>query len=201
MAEQCARIQQEVRELLTRLRPPDAGGEGEAETVGRLHALLEGLVAAWSQAGDRGTRYALDFDRSGLADETPLPRALVLAVYRISQEALTNVARHAQATTAHVRLRVEPAGVPAGRATLHWCVEDDGRGLDHPGAWQRGNGLAGVKQRIWAAGGDLEWGARDAADIERRGLRLHARLPIDLPRAPGAGADALRRMRAMEDRR
>ena len=201
MAEQCARIQQEVRELLTRLRPPDAGGVGEAETVGRLHALLEGLVAAWSQAGDRGTRYALDFDRSGLADETPLPRALVLAVYRISQEALTNVARHAQATTAHVRLRVEPAGVPAGRATLHWCVEDDGRGLDHPGAWQRGNGLAGVKQRIWAAGGDLEWGARDAADIERRGLRLHARLPIDLPRAPGAGADALRRMRAMEDRR
>ena len=201
MAEQCARIQQEVRALLTRLRPPDPGGDGEGETVGRLRALLQGLVAAWAQAGDRSTRYALDFDPGGLADATPLPRALVLAVYRISQEALTNVARHAQAATARVRLRLEPGPATDAHATLHWCVEDDGRGLDHPGAWQRGNGLAGVKQRVWAAGGDLEWGARDPARADRPGLRLQARLPIDFPPTGEAGAGPLRRMRAVEDRR
>jgi two-component system sensor histidine kinase UhpB len=203
MGEQCARIQQEVRELLSRLRPPDASGEGEAETVGRLRALLEGLVAAWSQAGDRSTRYALDFETGTLADDTPLPRALVLAVYRISQEALTNVARHARAGSARLLVRIEPAGDgPAQRGgTLRWCVEDDGRGLDHPGAWQRGNGLAGVKQRVWAAGGDLEWGARDPLHADRPGLRLQARLPVDLPGAPQHGAGRLRSMPAVEDRR
>lgn len=187
MAEQCARIQQEVRELLTRLRPPgaiDAEGDGDAETVGRLQGLLEGLVTAWSQAGDRSTRYTLDFSSGGLPPDTPLPRSLVLAVYRISQEALTNVARHARARSARLRLRIEPAAGAAGagpQGMLHWSVEDDGQGLDHPGAWQRGNGLAGVKQRIWAAGGDLEWGVTNAADADAPGLRLQARLPLDVP--------------------
>lgn len=178
MSEQCARIQDEVRALLTRLRPL---GIGEAapdgsESVERLRTLLETLVQAWQHSPGQTTRYELAFELAGVDAADRLPRELVLTVYRISQEALTNVARHAQAEHARLRVRLErTAGAPQG--VLDWSVEDDGGGLDHAVAWQRGNGLAGVKDRIWSAGGDLEWQAA-AGDAARPGLRLHARLPF-----------------------
>jgi two-component system sensor histidine kinase UhpB len=60
---------------------------------------------------------------------------------------------------------------------LHWSVEDDGRGLDlAAGVWQRGNGLAGIKERVWAAGGDLECLPVQPRRRERPGLRLQALL-------------------------
>lgn len=177
MAEQCARIQQEVRSLLTRLRPLGLGDSAHAagdEPVLRLRALLGTLVQAWAQSPGQSTRYSLDFECELADEQLLLPRELVLTVYRISQEALTNVARHAQASRARLAVRVERDG---GRGLLHWRVEDDGLGLD-AGAWQRGNGLAGVKERIWAAGGDLEWHGADALRGARPGLRLEARLPF-----------------------
>ena len=175
MGAQCERLQQEVRALLTRLRPPGHAAvldEVGGETVERLRAMLETLVQAWAQSPGSRTRFALDFVHDGVDAAQRLPGELVLTVYRISQEALTNVARHAEAATARLGVRVE-AGPEGG--LLHWRVEDDGRGLDHPAAWRRGNGLAGVKERIWAAGGDLEWGLTDAT-AARTGLRLQARL-------------------------
>ena len=175
MGAQCERLQQEVRALLTRLRPPGhatALDEAGGETVERLQALLANLVQAWAHSPGSRTRFLLDFAHDGIDAAQRLPGELVLTVYRISQEALTNVARHAEAGAAGLTVRIE-AG--PGGGVLHWRVEDDGRGLDHPAAWRRGNGLAGVKERIWAAGGDLDWGPADAA-AARPGLRLQARL-------------------------
>ncbi|MGV8823769.1 sensor histidine kinase [Methylibium petroleiphilum] len=182
MSEHCSRIQSEVRALLTRLRPLGTAESAQAdggESVERLRALLETLVQAWVQSPGRSTRYTLAFDSAGLGDNDRLPRELVLTVYRISQEALTNVARHAQASEARLSVRItrEPG---AATALLDWAVEDDGCGLDDAGAWQRGNGLAGVKDRVWSAGGDLEWqpAPASAAGTGRPGLKLHARLPF-----------------------
>lgn len=183
MGAQCERVQHEVRALLTRLRPLDAldaahstQGHQGGESVARLQALLQTLVHAWTKSPGQATRYALVFDDDGIEADATLPRALVLAVYRISQEALTNVARHAHASEARLQVCVRRVG---DGGELQWTVQDDGRGLDDAAAWQRGNGLAGLKERIWAAGGDLEWGAADAwPERATPGLRLHARLPF-----------------------
>lgn len=173
MSEQCERIQQEVRALLSRLRPLGPGetaNEDTLESSARLHELLASLVNAWTQSPGHDTRYVLEFD----AADTALPRELVLAVYRISQEALTNVARHAGATQATLRVHLQP--LDAG-GMLHWSVEDDGRGFDvRSGVWQRGNGLSGMKERVWAAGGDLEVGPARPGRSQRPGLRLQALL-------------------------
>lgn len=194
MGEQCARIQQEVRSLLTRLRPlglgessPNEGGEPAL----RLHELLATLVQAWAQSPGQTTRYTLDFECAQASDggesELLLPRELLLTVYRISQEALTNVARHAGARTARLGVRIERDGE---RGLLQWSVDDDGCGLD-AGAWQRGNGLAGVKERVWAAGGDLEWRAVEPLSTVKPGLRLDARLPFEIGiRGAGFASDA-----------
>ena len=58
-----------------------------------------------SPAGARASHF--DFTTQGLADDTRLPLETMLTVYRISQEALTNVARHASAEDAWLRVRVE----------------------------------------------------------------------------------------------
>ncbi len=178
MGAQCERIQQELRALLTRLRPLGSAADGEDETVGRLRALLESLVAAWGQSPGQPTRFTLAFEPGALADEQALPRELVLTVYRISQEALTNVARHAQARRAVLRVRFDAEA-------LDWSVEDDGRGLPDAAASQRGNGLAGVKERVWAAGGDLRAEPVHPEGSPTPGLRLAARLP--LPQTEEAG--------------
>lgn len=163
MAQQCERIQGEIRSLLTRLRP--LGADGEHETAGALQGLLAGLVASWDATARGGTQVSLAFEAS--EPDQRVPRERALAVYRMSQEALTNVARHAQATRAWLRVRIEPD-------TIHWSCEDDGVGLLHAGALQQGNGLAGLKERVWSAGGDLQVGGGHGG----RGLHLQARLPL-----------------------
>jgi two-component system sensor histidine kinase UhpB len=184
MAQQCERVQAEVRSLLGRLRPLGTaiGVEGHAtaathESAERLRGLLASLVAAWEQSPGPATSFELRFDVEGLPWDVALPRELVLAVYRISQEALTNVARHAQAREAVLTVRLARAP-HVEAAVLDWRVEDDGVGLDHGAAWQRGNGLAGIKERIWAAGGDLT--IESVGEGTRKGLRLHASLPVAL---------------------
>lgn len=197
MSEQCRRVQEALRALLTRLRPlallgtdglstEDLAAEGGVplETAARLHELLESLVGAWTQSPGLQTHYVLEFDASRMAQGALLPRELLLTLYRISQEALTNVARHARAERAVLRLSlVSEAGHRTGgdsppsvlQGCVRWSVEDDGCGLE-TAAWQRGNGLAGVKERVWAAGGDLQWEPlRPGAATP--GLRLYAELP------------------------
>jgi two-component system sensor histidine kinase UhpB len=77
-----------------------------------------------------------------------------------------------------------------GQGLLDWSVEDDGIGLADTAAWQRGNGLAGVKERVWAAAGDLQCEAVGAAGDPRPGLRLRARLPWSVLASPAGPSDA-----------
>jgi len=96
----------------------------------------------------------------------PLPAGVDLAAFRIVQEALTNVARHAGPATATVQ-------VTYGQHDLTVQVDDDGRGVPEDAA-PGGSGILGMRERAAALGGQLEAGPRPG-----RGFRVLARLPLD----------------------
>jgi signal transduction histidine kinase len=99
-----------------------------------------------------------------------LPAGVDLSAYRIVQEALTNVVRHAHAEHAVVTLDYE-------RRALELEIVDDGSGLGGAqgnGGGSTGHGLVGMRERVALFGGELE-----AAPLGRgRGFRVHASLPV-----------------------
>lgn len=185
IAERCGAVQQDIRSLLTRLQP--LGPSSGAESAARMAELLAALMGGWSRSATQSctfelrmvTRYAdgraAPWPRSD--DDVALPRELVLAIYRISQEALTNVARHARATRAMLSLVLQREA-DSRACAIEWELRDDGIGLADPAqALQRGTGLASLKERAWAQGAELEFSAAwPAADPP--GLRLAARFVI-----------------------
>ncbi|PZG24032.1 sensor histidine kinase [Micromonospora craterilacus] len=108
-----------------------------------------------------------------LTETRPMPPEVDLAAYRILQEALTNVTRHAGATRAVIRVRPDLDDVLVE-------VEDDGTGAPGP----PGNGILGMGERARALGGSLTTGAGPDG-----GFRVCARLPLRLGPVP-AGASA-----------
>ena len=174
-----AEVQRDIRDLLVQLRPLGPLADGASATLSpqRLQELLEPLVRSWQQAphdGLEATAFSLAIDIDAAAPA--LPRDLVLALYRLSQEALTNAARHAHARRVALTLRIGPDEVL-------WSVQDDGRGLgDAAAAMQRGNGLGGMQERVWALGG--QWRIVEASP-PAPGLHLQARLPL----SPSGTAD------------
>ncbi|MGA0612049.1 sensor histidine kinase [Caldimonas sp. KR1-144] len=193
MSAQCRLIHDDIRALLARLRPLPLADDGRGEAPARLAELLESLSRSGSPAADRGLALDLAMQRRAADgsvlpwptenDEAAprLPRALVLALYRASQEALTNAARHAQARRVRLALTLEDA---AGAASprLRWSVRDDGIGLADISAMRQGTGLASLQERIWSLGGELRFGP----GLDGRGLGLEATLPL------AAGAEVAR---------
>jgi two-component system sensor histidine kinase UhpB len=190
MSVQYEALQREIRSLLTRLSLPAADG---AADLLRLQRLLEDLVQAWNTSPGQAVHFvlalqvraadgrALPWPAPEQAGAHTLPQELCLALYRISQEALTNVARHADASQATLQLTLRHGG---DGDSLQWQVSDDGAGLGSlQVALQRGNGLAGIRQRVWALGSDLECEAARAGTPDRAGvcLRAHFRMPAGEP--------------------
>ncbi len=143
----------DIRRLVYELRPP---------------ALDElGLVAALRE---RAAQYSATVDGQPLhitvdAPEhlPPLPAAVEVAAYRIVQEALMNVVRHARAHSCTVRLALSDG--------LHLEITDDGIGL--PLTYRAGVGLRSMRERA------LELGGRCAIDrLDDGGTRVHAWLPV-----------------------
>jgi signal transduction histidine kinase len=144
----------DLRATLSLLREPDDA----APTAPALD--LEGLPGLVDQARSAGLRAEVDVQVDGGA----VPSAIGGAAFRIVQEALTNVLRHADASTAHVRVR-------ADLDVLDIDITDDGR-ADTAGAGA-GLGLRGMAERASALGGRLNVGPRDDG-----GWRVHAVLPL-----------------------
>jgi two-component system sensor histidine kinase UhpB len=92
-----------------------------------------------------------------------------LTIYRIVQEALTNVFRHAEASS--VKVTIAPGGQRGGRTYTMVQVRDDGRGLgqDH----KRGFGLVGMRERLLALGGTFSIASAGA------GVTVEALVPAD----------------------
>ncbi|HET9289716.1 MAG TPA: sensor histidine kinase, partial [Actinomycetes bacterium] len=145
----------ELRSVLDVLRqgdeaPPRAPASGLAQ--------LDSLVAG---AGATGLEVRTRVEGT----PRPLPAGTDLAAYRIVQESLTNVTRHAGPARASVRIAY-------GEKDLTVQVDDDGRGpsaANGPG----GNGIRGMRERVVALGGELTTGPRPGG-----GFRVRARLPI-----------------------
>ena len=103
-----------------------------------------------------------------------VPDAIDQAAYRLTQEALTNTLKHAQARSAHVRITYEPD-------QLEVSVSDDGVGCSDAEAWASGrHGLVGMRERVLALGGDFRVGHRRRGT----GFVVEASLPFE----PGASA-------------
>lgn len=191
MAAQCELVQQDIRALLARLQPfgPDAGTRDGGQDLFGLTVMLKVLAASWAPP----RRDAIANCRLELRWQSPdgqempwpdepvavalhLPRALALTLYRISQEALTNVARHAAADDTCLSLVCRGEARPGAGVRVDWSVVDNGLGMaEAAGSCRRGNGLAGMQQRVWAQGGEWRCGAAREGSL-RPGLRLQASL-------------------------
>ena len=102
--------------------------------------------------------------------ERPLPAEADQAAYRIVQEALTNVSRHAGQACASVHLHYAPE-------SLSIQVDDDGTGAEAaPRSSGPGLGLVGMRERVSALGGRLHTGPQDDG-----GFRVYAELPVRTP--------------------
>jgi two-component system sensor histidine kinase UhpB len=126
---------EEVRRIARELRPE------MLEHLGLVSALTE---LSRKFAGQSGLR----IERRFADDLPPLSDEAELTVYRVAQESLTNVARHAQASRVEVAL--EPG---AGSVVLR--VVDDGRGMDERVALNGHGGLRGMRERAVLVGGAL----------------------------------------------
>jgi len=143
----------EVREVARRLRP------GVLEDLGLLSALA-------ALATDFSTNTGVHV-RRGFAPGLPeLDPEAELVVYRVAQEALTNVARHADARTVQISLSAQGAGVLLQ-------VSDDGRGL---GPSAEGAGIRGMRERALLIGADVELRGRVGGGTEVR-LVVPGRVP------------------------
>lgn len=150
----------DVRRLVYDLRPP------ALDELGLVEAIKE--RATRNGAGAEGPRVTVEAPEA----LPPLPAAVEVAAYRIVQEALTNVSRHARASTCYVRF----AG-PDGRA-LEVEVTDDGVGL--PNRPEGGVGLSSMRERAAELGGVCEIGPASNGEA-RSGTRIFARLPLAGP--------------------
>jgi two-component system, NarL family, sensor kinase len=108
-----------------------------------LSEALKALVERWEAETGIAARYG------AVNGSRPLPPSVEAALYRICQEALTNVARHAGAERATVRLVATPDRV-------RLAVEDDGSGFDAAGVPEDRHGIVGMRERAEVLGGTLE---------------------------------------------
>jgi signal transduction histidine kinase len=144
----------EMQRMLGVLRTDeDDQGIGPLPDLTQVHALA-------ADARNAGLEVILDMD--GELDR--LPPGVQLTVYRIVQEALTNVRKHAQASTVHV-------AITRNGERLEITVADDGSGVT--GEPEPGNGLIGMRERVAIHDGTLYAGPGDG-----RGFRIRAQLPV-----------------------
>lgn len=144
---------EDIRQLVYRLRPPIL------DELGLGFALQELAV----QFQDRTLQITLE----GVDQTFELPAATELAVYRIVQEALANVVRHAKASRCFIYLSKGSHGV-------HLIIQDNGTGLIQSGAPSTGLGIRSMRERAEELGGKCTINNQSGG----RGTRIEVRIPI-----------------------
>jgi signal transduction histidine kinase len=128
-----------------------------------------GLVAALRRlTGDLAARhgFVVDVALDGLSEDGRFPTEVETVVYRVVQEALTNVVRHARARRVSVQLTQD-------RACLRAVVTDDGTGFDPEATGGRSLGLLGMRERATLVGGRVEIASAPGA-----GTRMELEVPV-----------------------
>jgi signal transduction histidine kinase len=141
----------EMRALIFELRPDSLEREGLVAALTKQTAALQG-------------RHSLDV-LTAFPEEPALPIEVKEALYRIAQEALNNVIKHARARCVAVRLEEEEWGILLE-------VQDDGIGFDARAEYPGHLGLRTMQERVARLGGSLELESEPG-----RGTRLRARIP------------------------
>lgn len=166
-------------------RSLDAVFQASRQIVSALHApsLETGIVRAlaqWTDDFSARTQLRTRFDCAADARLTRLPADAALAVFRVAQEALNNIARHARAGSVDVRIETS-------RRHLTLIVGDDGVGVTRAARSRRGHfGLSSMRARCAAFNGSLRVAARRAiarpdhdGDEDSRGTVVRARFSWD----------------------
>lgn len=143
-----------VRSMLRRLRPPVLDSLGLAPAV-------QALCDSWAQQHGIACRFAPHAIPADLDDGT------ATAIYRLVQEGLTNVARHAGADHATVELRADAHGL------LHLAIEDNGRGWRQDRQQESGFGMLGMRERVAGLRGHIRW-----ISALGNGLRIEVAMPL-----------------------
>lgn len=146
---------EQVRDIARGLQPRSL------EELGLRSALIA-VTTTITEAG------GLALERDIQTSLPPLPADVELAVFRVGQESLTNVARHAAASTVEVSVHVRDG-------QLELTIRDDGIGV-RPGDEGQGNGIRGMRERALTVGGDLE-----VQPAEPRGTLVRLRVPVGEP--------------------
>ncbi|MCO7239921.1 sensor histidine kinase, partial [Aeromicrobium sp. CnD17-E] len=156
------------------------------QAVAQMHQIV-GLLRSDDDAApsDRGPQPGLDdvrqlavtTDRPSVevhcvGETFPVPDTVGLSLYRVAQEALSNVRRHSAATSARVTLR--HLSEPGERAAVEVEVLDDGPVRSTPREDGGGFGLDGIRERVAMHGGLADIGPRPAG-----GFRVRVRIPVD----------------------
>jgi two-component system, NarL family, sensor histidine kinase UhpB len=136
---------EEVRRIARELRPE------MLEELGLMSALAE-LSSGFSR------RTGLQIERDLDASLPPLSEEAELALYRVAQESLTNIARHARARSAVMKLE-------AGTGSVVLTVRDDGRGFPDGRPPKRQGGIRGMRERALLVSGDLSVGGAPGGGV------------------------------------
>lgn len=150
-----------LRQVTTRLRPPILDDLGLADAV------------RWQlDVFARSTDIAVDSNIS--VGKMDMDKHVATDVFRILQESLTNIARHASASKVQVSLTTADG-------SLFLEVRDDGCGMDLEGGIPRfSHGLVGIRERVLALGGSI-----DMSSTPRNGFAVRVQIPLVKPELPG----------------
>ena len=152
IGESAQHLSQMTRQMLHRLRPP------ALDSMGLEQALMT-LCDDWQQNTQTVCEFKAPTLPEGLNDYA------CVTVYRIVQEALTNVTRHAHAKHVRVQLTLDSQG-------LNLNIEDDGRGMADTQAVHPGFGLLGMQERVASVAGRIAISSKLG-----QGLRLAIQIP------------------------
>jgi two-component system, NarL family, sensor histidine kinase UhpB len=163
-------VMRSLRTTLRTLRPPEIDDFGLAASLSTLARDRERLT-------DGQLKISLEID----GDLRVLPPTAASHVYRIVQEGLTNINKHAHASRARVALSFGPEAAEQTAPQRRWLaltIEDDGRRSIESGMAAEGGGLGliGMRERVMALGGTL-----DVIDLGDKGFKLHAKIPFEAP--------------------
>jgi len=133
--------QEELTALIWELRPAALADKD-------LATALRDYVAAWSQRTGIAGRVQVQGEPAPPWGKRSVPPPVEQALFRVAQEALTNVARHSGATAVDLHL-------VWGKGTVLLTVRDNGQGFDLGAVGGKGLGLRSMRERVEALGGDL----------------------------------------------
>jgi NarL family two-component system sensor histidine kinase LiaS len=153
ISQSAARAQSEMRALLLQLRPLTLQNESLSEALRTLAEELESRQTI---------ECVVDLD------ETDLPKNMENQLYRIAQEGLSNVLRHAEASQVHISLKVSP-----DKRRVILSIEDNGKGFVPEQIPQSSMGNRSITERATLLGGTAQW-----LSVLGKGTKLEVRIPI-----------------------